>query len=166
MMRSLAAKLGRFGAFLPVLLFAFALGGCGLLPESKDETADWSANKLYAEAKDALSEGSFEKAIKYFEKLEARYPFGRYAQQAQIEIAYAYFKANEPANSIAACDRFIKLHPNHPSADYMYYLRGLIHFNDDLGILGFFSGQDLSERDPKAAAEAISITLQPGFPEA
>ena len=68
-----------------------------------------------------------------FEKLEARYPYGRYAQQAQIEIAYAYYKANEPASALAACDRFIKLHPNHPNVDYIYYLKGLVNFNDDLG---------------------------------
>jgi outer membrane assembly lipoprotein YfiO len=74
------------------------------------------------------------KAIKYFEKLESRYPYGRYAQQAQIDIAYAYWKDQEPASAIAACDRFIKLHPNHPNVDYVYYLRGLINFNEDLGI--------------------------------
>ncbi len=72
-----------------------------------------------------------------------------------IEVAYAHWKNEDSASALASIDRFVKLHPNHPSADYMYYLRGLINFNDDLGILGFFSGQDLSERDPKAAADAF-----------
>jgi outer membrane protein assembly factor BamD len=131
------------------------LGGCGLLPEAGDETRGWSAAKLYAEAKDNLSSRNYETAIKYYQKLEARYPYGRFAQQAQIEAAYAYYKDNEPAQAIAAADRFIKLHPNHPSVDYLYYLKGLANFNDDLGILGYFSSQDMTERDPKAARDAF-----------
>ncbi|MEW6120733.1 MAG: outer membrane protein assembly factor BamD [Pseudomonadota bacterium] len=137
------------------LASALGLGGCGLLPEVQDETAGWSAQKLYAEAKDNLSEGNYERAVKLFETLESRYPFGRYAQQAQLEVAYAYYKDNEPISAIAACDRFIKLHPNHPNVDYAYYLKGLANFNDDLGLLGNLVDQDLSERDPKAAREAF-----------
>lgn len=139
------------------------------MPEVQDETKGWSAQKLYTEAKDQMADGGYEKAIQYFEKLEARYPYGRYAQQAQIEIAYAYYKANEPASALAACDRFIKLHPNHPNVDYIYYLKGLVNFNDDLGFLGALSEkiaessetlaplarQDMSERDPKASREAF-----------
>ncbi|MEW6590313.1 MAG: outer membrane protein assembly factor BamD, partial [Pseudomonadota bacterium] len=128
-----------------------ALGGCGLLPEVQDETAGWSAQRLYREAKDQLNDGNYERAVKLYETLEARYPFGRYAQQAQLEIAYAYYKDNEPISAIAACDRFIKLHPNHPNVDYAYYLKGLVNFNDDLGLLGSLVDQDLSERDPRAA---------------
>ena len=139
-----------------VLLAAtLTLGGCGLLPEVIDETAGWSAQKLYAEAKDNLNSGNYERAVKLFETLEARYPFGRYAQQAQLEVAYAYYKDNEPISAIAACDRFIKLHPNHPNVDYAYYLKGLANFNDDLGLLGKLVDQDLSERDPRAARDAF-----------
>ncbi|MBE2259377.1 MAG: outer membrane protein assembly factor BamD [Candidatus Accumulibacter sp.] len=142
-------------AVIAALFLATLLAGCGLLPDAKDETIGWSANKLYAEAKSALNENSYAKAIKYFEKLESRYPYGRYAQQAQIEIAYAYWKDLEPASAIAACDRFIKLHPNHPNVDYVYYLRGLINFNEDLGLLGAISNQDMTERDPKGARESF-----------
>ncbi|MHB1186725.1 outer membrane protein assembly factor BamD [Thiobacillus sp.] len=139
-----------------VLLAAtLALGGCGLLPEVQDETAGWSAQKIYAEAKDNLNSGNYERAVKLFETLEARYPFGRYAQQAQLEVAYAYYKDNEPISAIAACDRFIKLHPNHPNVDYAYYLKGLVNFNDDLGLLGNLVDQDMSERDPRAARDAF-----------
>jgi outer membrane protein assembly factor BamD len=138
-----------------LLTAALTLGGCGLLPEVKDETAGWSAQKLYAEAKDNLNEGNYERAVKLFETLESRYPFGRYAQQAQLEVAYAYYKDNEPISAIAACDRFIKLHPNHPNVDYAYYLKGLANFNDDLGMLGNLVDQDMSERDPKAARDAF-----------
>ncbi|NWG32166.1 MAG: outer membrane protein assembly factor BamD [Rhodocyclaceae bacterium] len=158
-MRSLASLL---------VLFLIALvGGCGLLPEQIDETAGWSANKLYAEAKSAMGEGAYDKAVKYFEKLEARYPYGRYAQQAQIEIAYAYYKQDEKALALAACDRFIRLHPNHPHVDYVYYLKGLVNFNEDLGLLGYVSMQDPSERDPKAAQESFAAfkALVTQFPD-
>lgn len=146
-MRSLAVSL--------VIALSLLLSGCSLLPDQVDETAGWSANKLYAEAKDAMADGAFDKAVKYFEKLESRYPYGRYAQQAQIEAAYAYYKQGEVESAIAACDRFIRLHPNHPNVDYVYYLKGLVNFNEDLGMLGHISNQDLTERDPKAAKESF-----------
>jgi outer membrane protein assembly factor BamD len=136
-------------------VLAVALGGCGLFSAKEDETVGWSAAKLYSEARAALNERSYETAIKYYEKLEARYPYGRYAQQAQIETAYAYYKDGETASAVAAADRFIKLHPNHPNVDYMYYVRGLANFNEDLGFFGFVSGQDMTERDPKAALAAF-----------
>ena len=154
-------------AVIAALFLATLLGGCGLLPEVKDETVGWSANKLYAEAKDSMNEGGYEKAIKYFEKLESRYPYGRFAQQAQIDIAYAYWKSNEIPSSLAACDRFIKLHPNHPNVDYVYYLKGLVNFNEDLGLLGNISQQDMTERDPKGARESFDAfrELITRFPE-
>ncbi|MDP2792551.1 MAG: outer membrane protein assembly factor BamD [Sulfurisoma sp.] len=145
-MRSLVALVATLVAFLP---------GCGMLPDQIDETAGWTPNKLYTEAKTALDEGSFEKGIKYFEKLESRYPYGRYAQQAQLEVAFAYYKQQEPASAIAACDRFIRLHPTHPSVDYAYYLKGLVNFNEDIGLFGHVANQDLTERDPKASREAF-----------
>ena len=141
--------------FSLALFLALCLSACGLLPDQIDETRGWSANKLYTEAKSELAGNNYEKAIKLYEKLESRFPYGRYAQQAQLEIAYAYYKDKDIASSIAAAERFIKLHPNHPSVDYAYYLRGLANFNDDLGILGSYSGQDMTERDPKAAHQAF-----------
>ena len=156
---------GLLGSLL--LTATLTLGGCGLLPEVKDETTGWSAQKLYAEAKDNLNDGNYERAVKLFETLEARYPFGRYAQQAQLEVAYAYYKDSEPISAIAACDRFIKLHPNHPNVDYAYYLKGLANFNEDLGLLGNLVDQDLSERDPVAARDAFLAfkELVTRFPE-
>ncbi|PKO55688.1 MAG: outer membrane protein assembly factor BamD [Betaproteobacteria bacterium HGW-Betaproteobacteria-21] len=149
------------------LIGALVLGGCGLLPEQIDETAGWNAQKLYSEAKSSMNEGGYDQAIKMFEKLEARYPYGRFAQQAQIEVAYAYYKSSEPALAIAAADRFIKLHPNHPHVDYAYYLKGLVNFNEDLGLLAGLSRQDLSERDPRGAREAFDTfrELVTRFPE-
>ena len=155
--------------FLTLALIALALmmSGCGSLGEKRDETKGWSADKLYAEAKDELKAGNYEKAIKYFEKLESRYPFGIYAQQAQMEVAYAYYRQNEQAQCLAAVERFIRLHPNHPSVDYMYYLRGLANFNDKKGLFDFISTQDPTERDPKAARDAFDAfkQLADRFPE-
>lgn len=138
------------------LILVLCVAACGLIPEQIDETRNWSAQKLYTEAKEKLNEGSYVAAIKLYEKLEARYPYGRFAQQAQLEVAYAYYKDKEIASAITAAERFIKLHPNHPGVDYAYYLRGLASFNDDLGLLGSYAGQDMSERDPKAAREAFN----------
>jgi outer membrane protein assembly factor BamD len=97
----------------------------------------------------------WDKAIKYLEKLEARYPYGRYAQQAQLDIAYCYWKNNERASAIAAADRFIKLYPNHTNVDYAYYLRGLINFNENSGLLSALDAPDLSERDSKGTRESF-----------
>lgn len=140
---------------LAAIALALSLSACGLLPEQIDETTSWSASKLYSEARSEASSGNYEKAVKYFEKLETRYPFGLFAQQAQMEIAYAYYRQDEKALALAAIERFIKLHPNHPNVDYMYYLRGLVNFNDKIGLLQHFSKEDVTERDPKAAQEAF-----------
>ena len=147
---------------------AMALSGCGIFSSgSTDKTAGWSAQKLYAEAEDEMSAGGYANAIKLFETLQSRYPFGRYAQQAQMEIAYAQWKDNEKDLAIAAADRFIKQYPNSPNADYVYYLKGLISFNDNLGILGSLAAQDLTERDPKALRDAFDAfrELATKFPE-
>lgn len=138
------------------MALALSLSACSLLQvEQVDETKGWSASKLYSEARDELSSGNYEKAVTYFEKLESRYPFGTYAQQAQMEIAYAHYKAGDQAQALAAVERFIKLHPDHPNVDYMYYLRGLINFNDRVSLFDFIAHQDLTERDPKALHDAF-----------
>ena len=133
-----------------------SLSACGLLPERSDENKNVSASKLYADAQEEMAGGHYEAAIKLFERLESNYPFGTYAAQAQMEIAYAHYKAQDQAESLAAVERFIKLHPNHPQVDYMYYLRGLINFNDQIGFLSFIYAQDPTERDPKATREAFA----------
>ncbi len=137
------------------LLLGVLVAACGLLPDSEDETRGWSAQKLYSEAKDNLNQRNYATAITYYQKLEARYPYGRFAQQSQLEMAYAYYKDNESAQAVGAADRFIKLHPGHPNVDYAYYLRGLANFNEEIGWVGYLGGQDLTERDPKAARLAF-----------
>lgn len=144
---------------LKVVLATFVLLGlsaCSLLPEKVDETRNWPAEKLYSEARDEMTAGQYDSAIKLFERLESSYPFGTYAAQAQMEIAYAYYKSGDQAEALAAVERFIKLHPNHPQVDYMYYLRGLVNFNDSVGFMNIIYKQDPTERDPKATREAFA----------
>ncbi|MDQ7969906.1 MAG: outer membrane protein assembly factor BamD [Oxalicibacterium faecigallinarum] len=138
-----------------LVTFAILMAACSSTAEQADETKNWSPSKLYAEGRDELNSGNYEKAIKHFEKLESRYPFGTYAQQAQMEIAYAYYRQGDQPQALAAVERFIKLHPDHVNADYMYYLRGLINFNDRVSIFDVFSRQDPTERDQKAVREAF-----------
>ena len=128
--------------------------GCSSTPDN-DRTAAMSPNRIYAEAKEELGAGSFDKAIALFEKLEGRAAGTPLAQQAQLERAYAQWKANDQASALATLDRFMKLHPASPALDYALYLKGIVNFNDNLGILGFVSRQDLSERDQKAAKESF-----------
>lgn len=142
-------------ATIVVLILGWSLAACGIFGGEQDETKGWSAAKLYAEAKASLGARDYDKAVKYYQRLESRYPYGRFAQQAQMELAYAHFKDSQPALAIAAADRFIKLYPNHPNVDYVYYLKGLVNFNDDLGLMGFINHQDMSERDPRAALDAF-----------
>lgn len=146
----------RSRAAIASLAMAATLTGCGLLGgDASDKTSNWSAQRLYSEAEDEMSSGAYATAIKYFETLQSRFPFGRYAQQAQMEIAYAQWKDGEKDLSLAAADRFLKQYPNSPNADYVWFLKGLVNFNDNLGLLGSLARQDLTERDPKALRDAF-----------
>jgi outer membrane protein assembly factor BamD len=135
------------------LLLAALLAACSGL--EKDATSKWDADRLYNEGRTELQAGSWSKARELYEKLEARYPFGRYAQQAQIEIAYCYYKEGETADAISATDRFLKLNPTSAHADYVFYLRGLINFIEPPLLLGPLVGYRVSERDPKALLESF-----------
>ena len=151
----------------PVLLLgaALVLGGCSSTPD--DKTTTWSPNRIYAEAKDELNAGAYDKAIPLFEKLEGRAAGTPLAQQAQLEKAYAHYKAGEQAQALSTLDRFLKLHPASSATDYALYLKGLVNFNDNLGLFSFVSRQDLSERDQKAAKESFEAfrELATRFPE-
>ena len=140
---------------LAVACVAVLVGGCSSTPEPEDETRGWTAEKIYSEAKAEQNSNNYTRSNELFEKLEARFPYGRYAQQAQLEIAYNQYKDAEPALALAALDRFVKQNPTHPSLDYAYYLRGLVSFNEAQGFMSQLSKQDMSERDPKNAKEAF-----------
>jgi outer membrane protein assembly factor BamD len=153
--------------FLAAVLLASGLAACDLLPDVKDETANWSAEKLYQEAHVMMVTGNYTRAVKLYDTLEGRFPYGRYAQQAILEGAYSNYRAGETALAIAACDRFIRTYPNHPNVDYAYYLKGVVNFREDQGIFGYVVEQDLSERDPKMSRESYSAfkELVTRFPE-
>ncbi|HSV17920.1 MAG TPA: outer membrane protein assembly factor BamD [Casimicrobiaceae bacterium] len=154
-------------AVFACVLMAMFVSGCGLLPDVKDETAGWSAEKLYGAAHDAMLEGNYTRATKLFETIESRYPYGRYAQQAILEGAYANWRNSEQAAATAACDRFIRTYPNHPNVDYAYYLKGLVYFREDQGLFGYVYELDLSERDPKQMRESFAAfkELAQKFPD-
>ncbi len=137
---------------LVVTLAAGLLAACSTVEE--DKTANWTPERIYAEAHDEATSGGYEKAVPLFEKLEGRAAGTPLAQQAQLEKAYAQYKAGEKAQAIATLDRFMKLHPSSPAYDYALYLKGISNFNDNLGLFAWLSRQDLSERDQKAAKES------------
>jgi outer membrane protein assembly factor BamD len=152
---------------LAALLFAALLASCSWLPEVKDDTAGWTAERLYATAHDEMMAGNYTRANKLFETLESRFPYGRFAQQAMLEGAYSSYRAGETAAAVAAADRFIRTYPNHPNVDYAYYLKGLVHFREDQGLMGYVYELDLSERDPKAMKESFNAfkELAQKFPD-
>ncbi len=144
----------RFIKLLSIVSLLAALIGCSTL--GKDPTDDWTPEQFYEEARDALENGEYERAIENYTKLESRYPYGRYAQQAQLETIYAHYKAEEVASAVAAADRFIKLHPRHQSVDYAYYLRGLATYDQTKGFLDRFFDLDPAERDPGGMRESFN----------
>lgn len=152
---------------LAALALAIALGGCGLFGNKGDPQKDWNAADYYNAAKTEFDNHNWDSAIKLYEALEAKYPFGRFAQQAQLEVAYAYYKQGETASAITALEKFIKLHPNHANIDYALYLKALVNFREDLGPLTRVIPQDLADRDPKAARESFEAfkELVTRFPE-
>ena len=135
-----------------------ALSGCGWLDTKKDEKKEWQAADWYRAAKEDLDAGNWLAAVKLYGELESKFPYGRFAQQAQLDTAYAYFKEGDTAQSISALDRFIKTYPNHRNLDYTLYLKALANFHEDLGPLASALGrQDLADRDPKAARESFEM---------
>ena len=133
--------------FIIYITIAISLAACGTTGDLIDPTVDWSVEKFYLEARSELANENYLTAIEYYETLESRFPFGKYATQAQIDVAYAYYKFNEPESAITALDRFIKLHPRDDSVDYAYYLKGLVNFERGGTILDALVERDLSQFD-------------------
>ncbi len=131
--------------------FLFACAGA-----DKDETADYSAKELYVEAQSAIDAAEFQTAVKNLESLEARYPFDPYAKQAQLDIAYAYYKFEELDSATSAVERFARLHPRDSNMDYVYYLKGLINFNRGQGLLDDWFPREPSRHDPAVIEQAFN----------
>jgi len=149
---------------LLVVALGIALGGCAANKGTSDKdaqiTQDWPVEKLYAEAQDELNSSNYTRAVKLYELLESRFPQGRYAQQAQLDTAYAYYKDEEREKALAAVERFQRLHPQHPNMDYALYLKGLILCNEDKSFLNKLASQDWSDRDPEANRRAFRVFEQ------
>jgi outer membrane protein assembly factor BamD len=150
-----SARLSTAGLCAALAAIALA-AGCADTKKSVDEqTANWSPNRIYAEAQDQDKGHNYDKAIPLYEALEGRAAGTMLAQQAQLDKAYAQYRNEDKPGAIATLDRFMRQHPASPAIDYALYLKGVINFNGDLGFLSFLSRQDLSERDQKAAKEAF-----------
>jgi len=131
-----------------------ALAACSS-PPKEDPNSQASLDKLYAEAKEDLNSGAYDRAIKSLEKIEGRAAGTLMAQQAELDLVWANYKSNERAAALTALDRFIKLNPSSPAMDYALYMKGIVNFNEDLGLFGRLAGQDISERDQQAARDAM-----------
>jgi len=138
------------------LLATVLLTGCSLLPDKIDETKGWSVQQLYSEARDSMNEGNYRTAIEYLDKIQARYPFGRYAQQAQLDTIYCQYKDGEPDGAIAAADRFIKANPRHPYVDYVYYMKGLVNFQRTNTIFERLAPTDRDKTDTNTARQSYN----------
>ena len=143
--------------YLPLIFGLATLSGCSYFETQEVEAEDsWTVERIYSEAKSALSTADYHTALQYYSQLEARFPFGDYAQQALLESAYAYYKDDEPETALATIDRFMRVYPLNPNMDYAIYLRGLINFNRDIGLVEKYIPRDESQRDPGSARYALT----------
>lgn len=146
-------NISRHLAAVPVVLMLALAGGCGTSPEEKAETLE--AKDLYDQARSSMKAAQYDTAVKYYKRLQARFPFGPYTSQGLIELAYAHWKNHEPEEAIAVADRFIREHPTHDNVDYAYYLKGLVNFRRDLGITERLLPYERTTRDQTHARQAF-----------
>jgi outer membrane protein assembly factor BamD len=149
-----------------ILIISLVLGLTACASSGQEKIEKLATDELYTQAKTEFTKGNFSNAIKLYDELQAKFPYGDRAVQAQLDVAYAHYKQNEMSITIAACDEFISLHPSHPATDYAYYLKGLAQFREDAGILALIGQQDSTEREPKAAQDAFNTfnTLVKKYP--
>jgi outer membrane protein assembly factor BamD len=148
----------RMAAGLAVLCTVALLGGCASTP--KDETPTGTAERLYKDAREDMDAGSFDRAIKSLERVEGLAAGSVMAQQAVLDMAYLHWKTEDRVQALSTVERFIKLNPSSPALDYAMYLRGVINFNENLGLLSAIAGQDLSERDQRASRDSFQAFRQ------
>lgn len=146
---------GNIRAFLIILLYTLVVAGCASNRDDKVDSIEETERQFYESSQRSLRSSNYQDAIVKLQRLEARFPFGRYAEQAQLELIYAYYNSIQPESARSAADRFIRLHPQHPNVDYAYYLRGMASFDEDRNLLDRFLPLDPSKRDPGAARESF-----------
>jgi outer membrane protein assembly factor BamD len=156
----------RFVKVIGILTLVSLMSACSFWGGDKTEEPDVPEQQLYSEALEALEAQNYSLAVEKLQRLEARYPFGRFSEQAQLELIYAYFKNFEPEAARAAADRFVRLHPNHENIDYAYYLKGLTSFEEDRSLISRYLPIDETQRDPGAALESFESfsTLTTRYP--
>lgn len=152
-----ASPLSRFATHLVLLLLVASLSGCAFFNRGKkaDVLDTLPVEQVYQLGVDALDENRYDYATRAFSRLIARFPFGEYTEQAQINLAYAQFKDGKPAESYSTINRFIRTYPTHKHIDYAFYLRGLINFNRSGGFLERYLGLDMSQRDQAMVRESF-----------
>ncbi len=134
-----------------VVALAVLLGACS----SDDKKENMSERDLYMEAQKHLKSENYEQAVKNLQMLESRFPFGPYAEQAQLELIFAQYHSYSGDAAVAAAERFIRLHPQHPNVDYAYYMKGLANYTQGTGFLERFLPTDMTERDPGKALQSF-----------
>ncbi len=143
------------------VLWILLLPGCAWFGDDEDvPIADTGEQQIYFDAQEHLDNENFDLAIRTLQLLESRYPFGRYAEQAQLELIYAHFGAYEYEAAIEAADRFIRLHPQHPNVDYAFYMKGLAAYDLEPDFLASFVPTDDTKRDVSHIKEAFAEFAQ------
>lgn len=144
---------------IKIILLAMFIGlvGCSSSDDNElDIVPDKSAQSLFSDARSALDNGLYQKAIQLLSAIDSRFPFGPISHQVQVDLIYAYYKSGDSAQGIALADRFLKLNPKHPNVDYVYYMRSLINISTEENLFQDFAGIDRSDRDPAAARDAFN----------
>lgn len=139
-------------AALFVLAMALTVSGCNR-DKKKEDTR--SAEEIYEDASKALNAKNYPRAIELYRQLNTRYPFGRHAEQAQLDMAYAMHKGRQPEQAITTLDRFIRTYPTHPNVDYAWYLKGLVHYDDAMGLIRRLFPEQATDRDQESARQAF-----------
>jgi outer membrane protein assembly factor BamD len=141
---------------LSVVIMMLFLASCAIFgpPTELDDTKGLSAERIYEKASEKMTDKDYKKAVEYLKKLESRYPNSKFGAQAQLDMAYAYYKQEDAAQCVSTVERFIKLRPNHPNLDYAYYLKGVAYFKQR-GLIEKATFQDISDRDPKVLTQSF-----------
>jgi outer membrane protein assembly factor BamD len=142
---------------IKTILLALSLGlvGCSSSDNDIEKVPDKSAQALFVDAREALDNGLYQKAIQTLSAIDSRFPFGPISHQVQLDLIYAYYKSGDSAQGIALSDRFLRLNPDHANLDYVYYMRALINLATEENLFQDMAGIDRSDRDPSAAREAF-----------
>lgn len=140
---------------LIVGLFSSLLVACSTTNDPTEKFKNKSAEQIYQGGEAALAKGHTNDAIEHFEALDALYPFGSNAEQAQLDLIYAYYQSGDDASASATAERFIRLYPRSVHADYAYYMKGLADFDQDRGWFQRYLPTDLSQRDPGTMRQAF-----------